>query len=146
GVESDCDEAFCVDLAARFNVPLDVLRVSDEERSSRRGESVQEWARNLRRSHFARYAQDGYAIALVHHADDLAENVLMRLARGAAAANLLGMREWDAPLWRPFLSLPKKDLLDFLQEAGLNFRQDSSNFAAEYSRNVMRQRILPELE
>lgn len=146
GEESEADFRFVEALARDFSVPLFVRRVSDEERAARRGESLQEWARRLRYEEFARLAADGWAIALGHHLDDQAETVLMRLARGTSPETLLGMRDWRAPYWRPFLRERKAAILAYLDRHALPFREDSSNDKADYSRNVVRQRVLPELE
>ena len=110
------------------------------------GESVQAWARRLRRAEFARLAAEGWLIALAHHRDDLAENVLLRLARGSGPAHLLGMQAWRAPLWRPLLEQPKTALADFLRRRGLTWREDGSNRELTYARNRLRHKVLPELE
>ena len=50
------------------------------------------------------------AIALAHHADDLAETVLMRILRGTGPAGLAAMREWDGVHLRPLLHTARTEL------------------------------------
>lgn len=145
GDESDADEFFISELAAACGVPLFVKKVSEAERTARRGESLQEWARRYRFAEFARHAESGWTIALAHHQDDVAENVLLRLARGASPGHL-GMRGLDPPYWRPLLHQNKADILAYMTAHDFQHRHDASNDKLDYSRNVIRHKVLPELE
>src|SRR5690606_13038101 len=60
--------------------------------------------------------------------------------------SLRGMQEFHPPYWRPFLKVPKEDLLAYAQKNGLTYRLDSSNDKMIYSRNLIRHKVLPELE
>ena len=146
GSESYDDLIFCETLAKERDIPFIYREITPEERLRRSGEGVQEWARRIRQEEFQRLARQGWIVALAHHRDDLAENVLIRLARGSSPGNLLGMQAWSAPYWRPLLNYPKKVLHERLQAEGLSYREDSSNQGDAYSRNIIRHRILPELE
>lgn len=146
GEDSEDDFRFVEELARTHDVPFFSRRVSAEEKDARRGESLQEWARRLRHEEFTRLAAEGWAIALGHHMDDLAETVLMRLARGTAPETLLGMRPWRPPFWRPFLQERKAAILTYMDRSGFAHREDASNERLDYSRNVLRHKVLPELE
>ena len=146
GAESSGDQAYCRDLATRYGVPFYVRVVSPEERSLRQAEGTQAWARRLRRAEYSLYSSSGWLIALGHHQGDLAESVLMRLARGAGPGQLLGMQAWRAPLWRPLLGFSKAEILHYLAGQNLNYRSDASNQTLNYSRNVVRHKVLAELE
>ena len=121
-------------------------RITNEQRESRRGEGIQEWARRIRLAIAAKYAASGYIIALAHHRDDVAENVLMRLARGVSPTNIGGLKTWDPPLWRPLLGVRKAELAAYLSQRGMTHREDASNAKLDYNRNIIRHRIIPELE
>lgn len=146
GAASSGDQAYCRELAERHGVAFHGRVVSKEERELRHGESTQAWARRLRREEFQRYSAAGWLIALGHHQGDLAENVLLRLARGASPGHLLGMRAWRSPLWRPLLGFTKAELLQYLSTHALSYREDASNQTLHYSRNIVRHRVLTELE
>ena len=69
---------------------------------------------------------------LAHHADDLAESILIGLARGAglaSLASLLPRREYGAALHlvRPLLGARRNELRAFLREVGVPWRDDPSN-------------------
>lgn len=146
GAASDSDETFCRELSQQANVPFHLHRVKPDERAAMRGASVQEWARKIRREFSLRLAGPGSLIALAHHRDDLAENVIMRLARGVAPLALGGMRELDLPFWRPLLASSRQELQAFAEKNALLHRIDASNATLDYSRNVIRHRVIPELE
>ena len=84
-------------------------------------------------------------IAVAHHADDLAEDVLLRLIRGTGWPGLGGMKACDPVrhLVRPFLELPKQTLLSFLQRLGIPWIEDASNAGLAFRRNRVRNQILP---
>ncbi len=146
GEASEADFRFVEALAAEFGVPFVPRIVTPDERAARKRESLQEWARTLRQREYAKLAEAGWVIALAHQADDLAENVVLRLARGASPGHLLGMEECRPPFWRPLLDWKKNHLRAFLLSHGLPHRHDASNDEDVYTRNVIRHRVLPELE
>jgi tRNA(Ile)-lysidine synthetase-like protein len=146
GAASDADQAHIEALCATLAVPLRVRRVTPAEHDARQGEGVQEWARRLRREVSAEYAAAGWIVALAHHLDDVAENVLLRLARGVAPVRLGGLSPFEPPFWRPLLGERKATLAAYLTRRGIAHREDASNATLDYSRNVIRHRIIPELE
>ncbi len=145
GEESEGDEAFCRDLAEGASVPFLSACATTEQRETRQGEGVQEWARRLRREALGQLGAEGHLIALAHHADDSAETVLMRMMRGTSLAAMRGMTEWDGSWWRPWLRVPKSEIIAAAEERGMLFREDSTNEKLDYARNVVRHRVLPEL-
>jgi len=86
-------------------------------------------------------------VATAHHADDQAETVLFRLARGTGPSGLRGVRtERRSGVWRPLLGVWREDLVDYAREVGLRWREDPTNAEIDFARNAVRHRILPELE
>ncbi len=145
GEESVGDESFCRDLAQGAAVPFLCARATNEQRETHQGEGVQEWARRLRREALMKLGSSGSIVALAHHADDAAETVLMRMMRGTSLATMRGMSEWDGIWWRPWIRVPKVDIIAAALDRGMLFREDSTNEKLDYSRNVVRHRVLPEL-
>lgn len=146
GAASNEDETHLKALCDALDVPLTIHQITENERQSRQGEGIQEWARRLRRQIAWTYAESGSIVAFAHHKDDVAENILMRMARGVAPTRLSGLKSWDPPFWRPLLNERKANLAAYLKHHGLTHREDASNATLDYSRNVIRHRIIPELE
>lgn len=80
-----------------------------------------------------------------HHADDLAEDVLMRLIRGTGWPGLAGMPCWDPvrQLLRPLLHTPKQELRHFLSDIGVSWSEDASNADPNHTRNRIRTDLIP---
>lgn len=150
GESSREDEAFVRALCHELRVPLAVADAGLDGGMTDPG--VETRAREHRRRIFAEQMALFHADALLlaHHRDDQAETVLMHLLRGAGAAGLAGMcgvMPFAGGLMvRPFLSLPKRALLDAMEEEGLRFREDESNRQPCTPRNALRLEILPRLE
>lgn len=84
---------------------------------------------------------------LAHQGDDQAETVLMQLLRGAGPEGLSGMGESsDRGTWkvvRPLLGFSREELRQAAQEAGLTWREDSSNQDEKSWRVRIRKRVFP---
>lgn len=84
-------------------------------------------------------------LCTAHHADDLAEDVLMRLIRGSVWPHLAGLAYYDPErsLLRPHLYSTKKDLLEFVTALHLPYAYDSSNTDTAFMRNRIRHTVMP---
>jgi len=89
-------------------------------------------------------------LALGHQADDVAENFLMRLARGSGLEGLAAPRavslhggDWPHKRIRPVLDIPADPIREFLKEENLEFVVDPSNREGDYLRNRLRARVVP---
>jgi tRNA(Ile)-lysidine synthase len=82
-------------------------------------------------------------LATAHHADDQAETLLMRLARGAGVRGLGGTRarralSEDVTLIRPLLGWRKAELVRLVAEAGIEAVDDPSNRDPKHDRSRIR--------
>jgi len=95
-------------------------------------------------------------VATGHTLDDQAETVLMRLVRGTGLRGLGGIHprllvEDDAgdtlgEIIRPLLEVRRRALEQYLEDLGQPWREDSTNTEVKFTRNRMRQLVLPLLE
>ena len=85
-------------------------------------------------------------ILTAHHADDQAETVLFRIARGTGLAGLRGIPTRRGVILRPLLSFWREELEAYVAAAGLIPRVDSTNEERCFARNVLRLDVLPQLE
>jgi tRNA(Ile)-lysidine synthase len=143
GDESSEDQAFVQGICQAQSVHCEVFQ---PEPLSPHSSGIQEFARNFRRSVQDQFLAKGFIIALAHNADDVAENVIMRLARGSAAENAAGMDDFSTQIFRPFLGVCRNDIRQRLSRWGKIWREDSSNKTDQYTRNKIRLEVLPVLE
>ena len=151
GPESDADELFVQNLASswRSSVPSVTCRTIRSNETTKSENA----ARHERYEWLAQMAREIQAdwVAVGHSAEDQVETVLFRLLRGSGLQGLAGMPALRplAPgiqLLRPLLDIRRADLLGYLQEQGQPYRLDSSNQDLNFSRNRIRQELIPLLE
>jgi len=87
------------------------------------------------------------AVVLGHHADDQAETVLKRVLEGASFNKIPGIKAFSiqegVPFWRPLLSVPKKEIVEWMTAQGCEWLEDLTNLDPQYLRARMRQSIIP---
>jgi len=145
GDESEGDEAFVRDLAARLGAPVHCERV---RLMPKPGGTLQSRARDARYALFARLLREHgmSAVATGHTADDQAETVLLWLVRGAGTAGLAGIPlKREGGIIRPLLGVTRQQVLEYLAFSGMPYRSDSSNRSLRYRRNRIRHEVLPVL-
>lgn len=112
--------------------------------------NIEARARTLRYQFFSSLLQPNDCLLTGHHQDDQAETLLLQLLRGAGpkgmsampASSLLG----KGVLLRPFLATTRAELLAYAQQHALSWIDDESNQDRRYSRNFIRQEIMPLLQ
>lgn len=92
----------------------------------------------------------GYqAVLTAHHRDDVAETVLKRIFEGNSLPFLSGMGDitpvHGAIVWRPFLSVSKRDILAYVEKHDLPFFTDYTNLDSRFLRGRMRTSMMPSL-
>lgn len=138
--ESAAEAAHVAAICAARAVPHATLRWE-----ARSGGNLQAEARAARYALMADWcAANGVRwLATAHHADDQAETLLMRLARGSGVAGLAGIRPArplgrGVTLIRPLLGTAKRDLAAIVAHAGLAAADDPSNRDPAYDRTIIR--------
>ena len=147
-LESDSDARFVEALAAAHGLPFDAERLTAEDLEPVADLGPEGGARALRLSYLERAAGRFAArrIALGHHANDRAETVLYRLARGTGPEGLEGIRPTRGAFVRPMIDLTRAEVLAYAKDRGLQWREDATNAELRLARNRIRHRVLPELE
>ena len=112
------------------------------------GPNLQERARD-ERYRIAQEAADELGlreIAAGHTADDVAETVLMNLARGTGLRGLAGIAPVRGRLVRPLIERTRREVLEYLASLDQPYRTDPTNLTGKYTRNRVRLEVLPVLE
>lgn len=148
GKESDLEEEFVKSLARSCRVTFHCRRFDTLEYAKEYGISVQMAARDLRYQWLEELrSRKGYGyIATAHHLDDEVETFLINLSRGTGIAGLHGIPPLSGRLFRPLLFAWREQIMAFVTEEGLAYREDSSNKENKYRRNRIRHEIIPALE
>jgi tRNA(Ile)-lysidine synthase len=152
GAASAGDARFVEKLAREMKLPVIVRRL-------RLGKNASE--DDMRRARFKAFAamikaKSCACVVMAHHADDQAETVLMRALRGcglwglsamAPISDIEGMSDFASmTICRPLLGLRRANLRGYLKSIGQPWRDDASNALPRYTRNRLREELMPVIE
>jgi tRNA(Ile)-lysidine synthase len=143
GEESKKDENFVKEFCFKNNITLCILNANINK-----NEGVQQKARKIRMSYFKKLKKNykiNY-IALGHQKDDQAETVLHRFIRGSGFRGLAGIHPISNDIIHPLLPFHKQELIDFVKQQGLTSQIDKSNYENDYTRNKIRNELIPTLK
>jgi len=148
GEEAERDERFSREICEDIGVEFIARHIDVPTLAKESSKGVEEAARNARYSAFAdiiRGRSDISAIAVAHNATDNLETVIFNLMRGAGTRGLAGISPVRDNVIRPLIAVPKRDIVNALDEAGIAYVYDSTNSETDYTRNYIRSEILPKL-
>ena len=148
GREADSDEAYAAELCTRLGVPFYAERVNVPKLAKERGISEELAGRYARYDFFEKICKtNGYdKVATAHNKNDRAETVLMRVLRGTGIDGLCSIKYTRDNIIRPLLDVERADIEGYCTENTLDFCTDSTNSSSEYTRNKIRNELLPMLE
>ncbi|MFA5321667.1 MAG: tRNA lysidine(34) synthetase TilS, partial [Smithella sp.] len=116
---------------------------------NKKGVSPEDFYRQQRYNFLDKVTKDHRAqkIALGHNLQDQAETVLLNLLRGSGLDGLKGfLPKRDGKIIRPLMETSRREIISFLDKAGIAYRQDSSNEKKMYLRNKVRLELIPYLK
>jgi len=142
--DSDEEQEFVQKLSIETSVPLTVHstnHLSD-------GVDLQNRAREWRNDKLREMREEnGFSkIALGHHLNDLVETQLWKMMRGGSLFALAPMQIETQPFIRPLLYTPKEELKTWCIKSGFEWREDGTNQQNNYTRNKIRNQIIPYLK
>lgn len=165
GDESNRDEEFVRSLETKYQKPVLVKRFDTEAYATTNKLSIQEAARELRYKWFdeivkAEIQNSEFKIQnspdqpinqfrfllTAHHANDNNETLLMNFFRGTGLHGLTGIPVINGHTRRPLLSFTREEILQFANGNQLQWVEDSSNASSAYTRNFLRNELIPAVE
>ncbi len=150
--EADRDEDFCKRVCEIREIPFKSRRIDVPALSKENKTGIEEAARNVRYSEFAKYAaevsKNGLPtfVATAHNADDNAETVIFNMTRGTALNGLCGIKPMRENVIRPIILSSKDDILGYCDENCIEYITDSTNIDTAYTRNRIRHDLIPILK
>ena len=141
GAEADADEAFVRSFCEAHEIPFFSGRADVAAFTKDSGMTPEEAAREKRHEYLLSLPCDKLATA--HNADDNAETVLLHLLRGSGLRGLCGIPPVRGKIVRPLLSVSREEIVRFLQDEGIPWREDRTNAADDCLRNRLRHHVMP---
>jgi|GEM_PF-233448 len=153
GKESEEDAEFVEELAKKYNIPFHKSKGKVKEHAKKYKKSIEEAARVLRYKFFEKVvlSVNAHFLATAHNANDSVETFLMNLIRGAGLTGLSGIPAKrgfirNINLLRPILKLSKIEIREYAKQRKLEWREDSTNADNIFTRNRIRNELIPYLE
>ena len=145
GKESDGDEVFVESLAEKWQVPFYCTQFDAKSYAREHKCSIQEAARALRYEWFERLAieNDFAKVITAHNMNDSVETAWLNFIKGTGIKGLTGIPVQNKKVVRPLLFAERSEILEYAEAHNLNWREDSSNKEVYYTRNFIRQKLLP---
>ncbi len=147
GAEAIEDKDFVVQLCRQQGLEAivydyDIPRIAKEE-----GLTLEEAGRIRRYEAFEEVRREKTAdlIAVAHHLNDQAETILFNLMRGTGIKGLGGISSRRDKIIRPLLNVSREEIEAFLHDMNQLYRIDSTNADLDYSRNIVRNCLLPKM-
>lgn len=140
--EADAWPSFCENLCKTWQIALRIAYVKPNTAKV----GIEAGARAARYSAFAQGVAD--VVALAHHRDDQVETFMLSALRGGGIRGLSAMPQWRCSegaqaVWRPLLTVTRRELADYAQAHGLPYIEDPSNSDGGLLRNWLRNQGLP---
>lgn len=149
GEAADSDERFVKELCREYEVPFFSKCVDVAELAGLRKLTLEEAGRIARYEFFDEISQmeNVTKIATAHNKNDNAETVLMRIIRGTGIDGLKGIAYVrDGKIIRPVLDISRAEIEGYCAENKLSFCTDSTNSENDYTRNRIRNELIPYLK
>jgi tRNA(Ile)-lysidine synthase len=152
GSDSEREKRLIRQLASRLKLSL----VQEQVEGWPQKLSLETAARQARQRFFARAAKQFGAshVFLGHHGDDQVETFLFNILRGAGSIGQAAMRPEtrisadgvDLTVVRPLLHVWKQEIRDYAKKRRLKFSEDATNAENKFTRNRIRNLLVPEIE
>lgn len=148
GAEADRDEDFCKELCDRLNRKIYCGRDNVPEYARLHKVGIEQAARECRYSFFDRILKkDNIDFCVTaHNKNDDAETLLFNLIRGSGSNGATAIAPYGDSILRPLLQIERAEIEAFLSDIGQDFVTDSTNKSNEYTRNFIRNVIIPEMQ
>lgn len=142
------DEKYVQKVCTENKVELVVFRENVKEYARKQGYTEEEAGREIRRQRFQQVLQEkkGTKIALAHHKNDNVETFLWNLCRGTGLKGMGGISPVTGMWIRPLLCVSREDIENYLEQKGIGYCTDKTNYEDHYTRNKIRNHVIPYLE
>lgn len=146
--EAGEDESLAKEYAEKYGLKFYSAKADIKVLAKEKKLSEEECGRDFRYEFFEKIAKENGCnkIAVAHNACDNAETMLHNLFRGTGLNGLVGIKVKNGKVIRPILNVKKQDILDYLSKNGIKYNIDKTNSENIYTRNKIRNDLIPKIE
>jgi len=142
------DEQYVKDYCNKRSIPIFIKKLDLNGKDMINGKSTEEAGRFYRYKFFNEVfeKENCTKIATAHNLNDKVETVFLNLFRGTGISGLKGIEIKRNNIIRPLLDISREEIEFYCTEKNLNPRIDESNLDTDYTRNKIRNDIIPYIE
>ena len=139
------DEEFVKDFCEKIEVKYFVKHADIKKEAENQKRGLEETGRMIRYDFFDEILQktNSNKIAIAHNINDKAETIIMNILRGSGTSGLIGIEAQNGKYIRPLIETKREDIDNYLKEQNIVARHDESNDENIYTRNKIRNIVLP---
>lgn len=140
------DEQYVQDMCKTLNIPCYIKKENVAEKSKKEKIGEEEAGRKVRYDFFEEILQKTKSnkIATAHTKNDLSETIIMNLLRGTGINGLKGIEPIrDEKYIRPLIELNREEIEQYCKQKKLNPKEDKTNKENKYTRNKVRNIVIP---
>ena len=123
-----------------FSKSIDVEKIANNSKIG-----IEEAGRKVRYEFFDEVLKETNSnkIAIAHNKNDKVETMIMNVLRGSGLLGLKGIEPKRGKYIRPLIEIEREKIEEYCEEKNLNPRIDKTNFDNTYSRNKVRNEVIP---
>lgn len=140
------DEKYVQNYCLKHNIKFFVKRVDVQKIANDKKIGTEEAGRKVRYDFFEEVLQKtgSNKIAIAHNKNDKIETIIMHLLRGSGLSGLKGIEPIrDNKYIRPLIECERQEIEQYCEDRKLQPRIDKTNFENEYTRNKIRNIVIP---
>ena len=143
--EANEEEQFVKEFCEKIDVAFYSKRIEVEKYANNNKIGLEEAGRKIRYEFFEEVLKNVGAnkIAIAHNKNDKVETVIMHALRGSGVSGLQGIQPNNNKIIRPIIEIERAEIEKYCKEQNLNPRIDKSNFDNTYTRNKIRNVVIP---
>ncbi|MDO4380881.1 MAG: tRNA lysidine(34) synthetase TilS [Clostridia bacterium] len=142
GEEALRDQKFVEELCKKNGVKLNVVSEDVSALAKKMHIGIEECGRKVRYEAFESTGCDKIAVA--HSLSDCIETTVFNLIRGSSLSGITRIPPIRGKIIRPLINCTSEEIRRYCNENNLDFVVDSTNLHDDYSRNFIRERIIPQ--
>ena len=139
------DEKFVQDFCKKKNIEFYSKSIDVQKLANTNKIGTEEAGRNARYEFFDEILKKTKSnkVAIAHNKNDKAETIIMNFMRGSGISGLKGIEEKRGKYIRPLIECERIEIEDYCEKNNLQPRVDKTNFENEYTRNKIRNIVIP---
>lgn len=140
------DEKYVEDYCNKNNIKCYIKRIDVVKIANDKKIGTEEAGRKARYEFFEEILKktNSNKIAIAHNINDKIETIIMHLLRGSGLSGLKGIEPIrDNKFIRPLIECERSEIEQYCEKYELNPRIDKTNFENEYTRNKIRNIVIP---